>query len=976
MKTVFRGDAVPVAQVTHVIPANVQVGDIFTLSINGKSISYTAEVGTPADVVSNLVSIWLASTVPEFKEITAAQGTASDGTSFVILTANTAGIPFEVIASTSNTTTATLVTVTETVKGVTGVNEMQEVKFDGSYTGGTFTLFFNGQTTAAIAYNATAAAVQTALEGLSNIAIGDVAVTGASPDWVVEFKGAYAATDVSMLIPDGSNLTGTNLVITNTIIDGFAGSDQIQKMLVTANAGSYRLGLDNIFSAPSSDFTAAGIQATLESLPNVGIGNVVVTGYRGFNLIRFTRDMGGQHVNEIVIDSTNITSGSMQIGFDNAQYQNGGLPSFDTYQLVIVGNPTGGSMTMSLDTGTAVETFGPIYVQGTQLMGGIQGIGTVVPPVAQNSYTFSDQILHAILALYVRAGYLTVDDATTLLGIGGYNGLIFPFWIDSGSLGGEANGVSTIGSFVIRQRDWTTFLSLAGKPHNPFILDGTNLTGSFAPASVVVVNQGGTGTGNEVQSISVQGNGGTFTLTFKGQTTGALAYGSSSATIQTALEGLSTIGVGNVVVSGASPNYVATFIGTLADSNQQQTTGDGTNLTGGSITINTSVASVTPVNEQQTITLADDVDGGTFTLSYDGQGPTNAIAYNASAATIKTELELLSNIDLVTVVSTGPWVVTFQGVNAALDIVLMTADGTNLTTNTGTQDLVITENTRSEGPNHWDSPRNWTLNQIPNSGDDVIVDSNEIDLLYGLSQRVDFTADVSTDKLTFANRSHFRNDQIVRVRNSGGALPGGLSAATDYYIINLDRDTKTCQLSLTKAGSAITLTSAGTGTHTVGVELNSLLLGQRFTGALGLPQHNDSEYFEYRDIYLKIGLLDPVSGINKKVLIGQGEGAGSGRLRVDLNGSEPDIEVIDTGGGTEPGIPALLLLTDKATADLEVHTGEVGAAKLPAETAILRSIVQHEGSIDLGEVTLTNITKNGGTLTGDKVTMSGELIAR
>ena len=45
-------------------------------------------------------------------------------------------------------------------------------------TGGTFTLTFNGQTTAPIAYNATAAQIQAALEALSNIAPGDIIVTG------------------------------------------------------------------------------------------------------------------------------------------------------------------------------------------------------------------------------------------------------------------------------------------------------------------------------------------------------------------------------------------------------------------------------------------------------------------------------------------------------------------------------------------------------------------------------------------------------------------------------------------------------------------------------------------------------------------------------------------------------------------------------------------------------------------------------
>jgi hypothetical protein len=58
------------------------------------------------------------------------------------------------------------------------VNEAQTVTITGTPTGGTFTLTYSGQTTAAIAYNANAAAVQSALEALSNLAPGDVTVTG------------------------------------------------------------------------------------------------------------------------------------------------------------------------------------------------------------------------------------------------------------------------------------------------------------------------------------------------------------------------------------------------------------------------------------------------------------------------------------------------------------------------------------------------------------------------------------------------------------------------------------------------------------------------------------------------------------------------------------------------------------------------------------------------------------------------------
>jgi hypothetical protein len=60
---------------------------------------------------------------------------------------------------------------------------------------------------------------------------------------------------------------------------------------------------------------------------------------------------------------------------------------------------------------------------------------------------------------------------------------------------------------------------------------------------------------------------GTFTLTYGGVTTGTIAYNATSATVQTAVTGLSSVGAGNATVSGSTGGpYTVTFIGTLATS--------------------------------------------------------------------------------------------------------------------------------------------------------------------------------------------------------------------------------------------------------------------------------------------------------------------------------------------------------------------------------------------------------------------------
>jgi hypothetical protein len=91
-------------------------------------------------------------------------------------------------------------------------NEKQTVTISGSPTGGTFTLTLSGQTTAALAYNATALQVQTALGALSTVGgTANISTTGnAGGPWTVEFIGAKANTDIATMIATPSLTGGTS----------------------------------------------------------------------------------------------------------------------------------------------------------------------------------------------------------------------------------------------------------------------------------------------------------------------------------------------------------------------------------------------------------------------------------------------------------------------------------------------------------------------------------------------------------------------------------------------------------------------------------------------------------------------------------------------------------------------------------------------------------------------------------------------
>ncbi len=79
-----------------------------------------------------------------------------------------------------------------------------------------------------------------------------------------------------------------------------------------------------------------------------------------------------------------------------------------------------------------------------------------------------------------------------------------------------------------------------------------------------------------------------------------------------------------------------------------------------------------------------------------------------------------------------------------------------------------------------------------------------------------FTADNTTDIITHGAHD-FPNLSQVRVSNSGGALPTGLAAVTDYWTIRQSATTSKLASSLSNAKLeiAINFTTNGTGTHTI-----------------------------------------------------------------------------------------------------------------------------------------------------------------
>lgn len=128
---------------------------------------------------------------------------------------------------------------------------------------------------------------------------------------------------------------------------------------------------------------------------------------------------------------------------------------------------------------------------------------------------------------------------------------------------------------------------------NGFIKSGTAIgritaTGLYGPYA---------GQTNEVQSVTITGTptGGTFTLTWSGQTTEAIPYNATAAQVQSALAALSNVGDNDVTVTGGpgpGSAFAVTFKGMLGGTDVAAMTASDS-LTGGTdpgVTIGTTTA--------------------------------------------------------------------------------------------------------------------------------------------------------------------------------------------------------------------------------------------------------------------------------------------------------------------------------------------------------------------------------------------------
>lgn len=150
------------------------------------------------------------------------------------------------------------------------------------------------------------------------------------------------------------------------------------------------------------------------------------------------------------------------------------------------------------------------------------------------------------------------------------------------------------------------------------------------------------------------------------------------------------------------------------------------------------------------------------------------------------------------------------------------------------------------------------------------------------------------------------------------------------------------------------------------VTLTSLTIDQSYTGTIGRPRVNPLGYTEYRATYLAVSATT--------ITIGRGDGAGSGRIKINTGTVQTALNIINTGTPTESGVKSVLWLGTHASNALVIGKGSFAAANYAGEVSTILTLkegyqtsIQSDSDVRIGSgvgtgVTIATITKTGGTL--------------
>ncbi|HYV36642.1 MAG TPA: NHL repeat-containing protein, partial [Gemmataceae bacterium] len=509
-------------------------------------------------------------------------------------------------------------------------NVVETITFGGTITGGSFTLTFKGATTGPITYSSIVASlvanIQSALNALPTVGVGNSVVSATSlASANVAFQGALGLAIQPAFVAT-SSLTGSSPAVSATVatqatpIKGTLLIDPSNTSMTFVKSGT---GTAGVLSAGSYSLTfrsaSDGFKDTSGSTLGFLDGNndgvpgdnylttltVVSTPGVILNIPDFARGPDSSRNVRIpnnngtavqALSFTGTSGGTFTLaltGFNNGSYSaTTGPISYSAVASTLASNiqsalsalsspisgvatnigntittPVGANVTVTFqsDLGGAVQ---PNMVVNTAGLSGaspaanvtttVAGINLGIPISLSNvagltDVTFTLTYNPAYLTIPLTGNTFNASPTSTFTVVGTPSGGVANFSYHSSV---PVSGATVTLGQIVAQVPNSTASSYKGK--------------ELLHLSNTVINGLNPGVVNSIAFVAV--TSGTFSLSFKGATTGTLTYTTDQATLQsnikTALEALPTIGVGNMLVSASATVYTVYFQGTLALTDQ------------------------------------------------------------------------------------------------------------------------------------------------------------------------------------------------------------------------------------------------------------------------------------------------------------------------------------------------------------------------------------------------------------------------
>lgn len=532
----------------------------------------------------------------------------------------------------------------------------------------------------------------------------------------------------------------------------------------------------------------------------------------------------------------------------------------------------------------------------------------------------------------------------------------------------------------------------------PFTVTAGTGSGDAAGVTVVTTTAGTAGV-NCVQSFAVPTSAAGTVKVWLGDELGTFTVGDSAATVQTALQGMASIGSGNCSVaaatSGGYTTYTVTFSGSLAATPIAPLIVHLISTKPVINTLTTGAHTGSYANARQSITIETDGafgagTGNTYTLTIDSE-TTGPIALHATTADIKAALEALTGVNEVTVTAVNNVAtIEFTGVEANAAQNQMTA---SVLTASGTITIVLTVTTGTAGVAVANEVQTISLTGSPSGGTFTLThDSNTTS---GLA----YNAAAATVQSALEGLTSIGAGNCTVTGSAGGPWTvtfGSSLAATNVDAITGDGSS----LTTTAQASAVSTTTSSSGPNHFDDPLNwspsgvpasaddlrfefgssdclygldqsaktfaSLEVSQAYTGKIGLPRTNSGGYSEYRTRALKAGITS--------VLIGYGDGSGGGKLALETGSVQTTIEMRGSGGSTDPGVPAVTWHGTHASNVVTVYDGDLGVALYSDQAATISRLNVHGGTVRLANAALTDLYARAGDLSAHNCTLGGQLL--